>query len=115
MLRDLIMLRKRHFRDLLAAEEGIASNILAARLKQLEACALVSRRPDPENARQVIYEPTPKALDLLPAMLELARWGAKYDANTAAPRELIRRIAAERDEVVAEMRAAHELRARKRK
>jgi DNA-binding HxlR family transcriptional regulator len=108
VLRDLIIVGKRHFRELLAAEEGIASNILTARLKQLETCGILSRRPDPKDARQVIYEPTPKGLDLLPVMLELARWGATYDPATAAPKVLIREIETERQRVIRRIRATHE-------
>jgi DNA-binding HxlR family transcriptional regulator len=107
VLRDLIIFRKRHFREFLAAEEKIASNILTARLKLLEACGIVSRRRDPENARQVIYEPTAKGLDLLPTMLELARWSATYDAGTAAPKGFAQRIEKDRATVISEIRAPH--------
>jgi DNA-binding HxlR family transcriptional regulator len=110
VLRDLIIVGRRHFREFLAADEGIASNILTARLKQLEACGILSRRPDPDDARQVIYEPTPKGLDLLPVMLELARWGATYDPKTAAPKELVRQIETERQKVIRRIRAPHEKR-----
>ncbi len=107
VLRDLIMARKRHFQEFLAASEKIASNILASRLKLLERAELVTRKTDPVHGRRVIYAPTAKALDLLPAMLELVRWSAKYDARTAAPPKLVRRIAEDRDSFVAEIRAAH--------
>lgn len=107
VLRDLIMVGKRHFRDLLAAPEAIASNILAARLKALEAQGLISRRPDPDSGRQYIYEPTTKGLDMLPVMLELVRWSARYDPETAAPRPFVRRLDSDRDAVVAEMRSRH--------
>jgi DNA-binding HxlR family transcriptional regulator len=107
VLRDLIIVRKRLFREMLDAEEGIASNILTDRLRRLEAWGIVTRRPDPDNARQVIYEPTPKGLDLIPVLVELARWGAAYDPQTAAPRGFAQRAARERDAVVAEIRAPH--------
>jgi DNA-binding HxlR family transcriptional regulator len=58
----------------------------------------------------VIYEPTPKGLDLLPVMLELARWGATYDPETAAPKELVRQIETERQKVIRRIRAPHEKR-----
>lgn len=106
VLRDLIVVRKRHFRDLLASDEKIASNILAARLKLLEAAGMVTRRHDPQHGRQVIYEPTAKAMDLLPAILELVRWSAAHDPKTAAPPAMVRRIIEHRDDVVREMRAA---------
>ena len=107
MLRDLIMGRKRYFQELLAGNEGIATNILASRLKLLEAASLVTRRIDPAQARRVIYEPTEKALDLLPVLLELMRWSTKYDAKSAAPRHFVRRLAQDRDGLIADLRAAH--------
>ena len=107
VLRDVIMRRKRHFREFLASEEKIASNILTARLKLLEATGIVSRRPDPQNARQVIYEPTRKGLDLLPTMLELARWGASHDPQTAAPKAFRKRIEKDRAAMIAEISAPH--------
>jgi DNA-binding HxlR family transcriptional regulator len=107
VLRDLVIKRMRLFRELLDAEESIATNILTDRLRRLEAWGIVTRRPDPDNARQVIYEPTPKGLDLIPVMVELARWGATHDPQTAAPRGFVQRAARQREAVVAEIRAAH--------
>jgi DNA-binding HxlR family transcriptional regulator len=107
VLRDLIMARKRHFQELLAGNEGIASNILASRLKLLEAAGMVTRRADPAHARRVIYAPTDKALDLLPLMTELMRWSAKYDAKSAAPAHFVKRLAEDRDGFIADLRAAH--------
>ena len=106
MVRDLVFSRKRYFRDFLAAPENIATNILADRLKTLEAAGIVSRRTDTENARKVIYELTPKGEDLIPALLELVRWGAKHDAETAAPRQFIRRIEKDREVLIAEIKAS---------
>jgi DNA-binding HxlR family transcriptional regulator len=103
VLRDLLFQNKRRFGDFLGSEEGIASNILAARLKRLEGAALVTRRPDPQNRRSVIYEPTQKAIDLIPALLELSRWSGRYDPQTKMPAKLARRIAEDRDALVAEI------------
>lgn len=108
VLRDLVIVGKRHFGDFLESEGGIASNILTARLRLLESCGLLTRRRDPESGRQVVYEPTAKGLDLLPAMLELARWGGTYDPETAAPKAMLRRIRQDRDGVVREIRKARE-------
>jgi len=107
VLRDLIMARKRYFQELLEGNEGIATNILASRLKLLEAAGLVTRRADPAQARRVIYAPTEKALDLLPVLIELMRWSMKYNSRSAAPRHLARRLAEDRNGLIAELRAAH--------
>jgi DNA-binding HxlR family transcriptional regulator len=103
VLRDLLFHGKRHFRDFLASEEKIASNILAHRLKQLAAAGLVTRRPDPDSRRSLVYEPTDKAADLIPALLELTRWSGKYDPHTRVTSKLARRITEDRDELVAEL------------
>ena len=107
VLRDLIMGRKRYFRELLAGNEGIATNILASRLKLLEAAGLVTRRLDPAEARRVIYEPTDKGLDLVPVLIELMRWSTKYDPKSAAPARFVRRLAQDREGLIADLRAAH--------
>lgn len=107
VLRDLILGRKRYFQEFLASNEQIASNILANRLKRFEREGLVTRTNDPEHGRRVIYTPTAKALDLLPVILEILHWGAKYAPKNGAPPELMRRIAKDRTRFVAEIRAAH--------
>ena len=107
VLRDLIMARKRYFQELLEGNEGIATNILASRLRLLEAAGMVTRRADPAHARRVIYAPTEKALDLLPVLIELMRWSMKYNSNSAAPVHLARRLAEDRSRLIAELRAAH--------
>lgn len=106
VIRDLIFSRKRYFRDFLASSEKIASNILADRLKTLEASGIVSRRPDPANARKIIYELTEKGRDLVPALVELVHWGAKYDAETGAPKHFIRRIEKDREGLIAEIKSS---------
>jgi DNA-binding HxlR family transcriptional regulator len=106
LLRDLIIVRKRYFQELLAGNEGIASNILAGRLKLLEAAGMITRRRDPAQAKRVIYEPTEKALDLLPVMIELMRWSTKYDPKSTAPAHFVRRLAEDRDGFIADIRAA---------
>jgi DNA-binding HxlR family transcriptional regulator len=107
VLRDLIMARKRYFQELLDGKEGIATNILASRLKLLEAAGLVTRSADPAQARRVIYAPTGKALDLLPVLVELMCWSMKYISGSAAPAPFVRRLAEGRDGFIADLRAAH--------
>lgn len=106
VIRDLVLARKRHFREFLESGEGIASNILTDRLQRLEQCGIVTRRPDPDNARQVIYRLTDKGKDLIPVVIELMRWGARHDPAAAPPRSVARRIREDRDGFVAELRAS---------
>lgn len=97
VLRDMILYGRQRFRDLLASDEGIASNILTDRLKRLEALGIVSRMPDPTDGRQIIYRVTERGLSLIPVMLEIAAWGAAQDGKTAAPADFVASFHADRE------------------
>ena len=103
VLRDLFFKGRRHYKEFLAAEEGISTNILSERLARLEAEGLITRRRDETNRRHFIYAPTQKSFDLLPAMLEIGLWSAKYDPDTAAPPAVMRRIRNDRDGFIREV------------
>ena len=67
----------RRYTDLVDALPGIGTNVLATRLRDLEACGIVSRRTLPPPAASKVYELTGYGRDLRPAMRELALWGAR--------------------------------------
>lgn len=100
ILRDLLLMNRRRYRELLAAEEGIATNILADRLRRLEQQDIITRARDPEDGRQFIYRATEKGIALIPVLLELSVWGANFDAGTAAPADFTERFAADRDGMI---------------
>jgi DNA-binding HxlR family transcriptional regulator len=102
VLRDLLVRRKRHFREMMVSDEGIASNILAARLKKLEAWGLIARAPDPANKRQIVYAPTEKGKELTPVLVEIAIWSAKHDPNTKVNAGFIRRARRDREALARE-------------
>ncbi len=81
ILRDVLLRDKRHFREFLASEEKIASNILSARLELLVNEGLLIKESDAANKSAAIYKPTEKALALIPMLLELMRWGIVYNPN----------------------------------
>ncbi len=85
ILRDMLILGKRSFKQFLESEEGIASNILSERLSRLEASGLIRRQNVKEDARLVYYLPTAAGQALLPALVEMSYWGAKQDPKTDAP------------------------------
>ena len=79
VLRDMIFGGRRHFRELLTqSEEGIASNILADRLRALAAAGLVTRADDPSHRQKVIYSLTEAAIQLVPVMAALGAWGRRH-------------------------------------
>jgi len=79
VLRDMMFGNRRHFRELLVgSEEGIASNILAARLKHLVAVGLVTRAPDPGHKQRTTLSLTEAAIELLPLIAEMSAWGLRH-------------------------------------
>lgn len=76
IVRDLLVGPKR-FSDLHAGLPGIPTNVLTARLKQLEAGEVVQRRALPRPPGGVVYELTPHGRELEDAVVALGRWGAK--------------------------------------
>jgi DNA-binding HxlR family transcriptional regulator len=79
VIRDLMFGNRRHFRQLLAqSEEGIASNVLADRLRRLEEAGLVSRRDDPSHKQKAIYSLTEAAIELVPLLAHMGAWGRRH-------------------------------------
>ena len=89
VIRDIMFGNRRHFRELLTrSEEGIASNILAARLKRLVETGLLSRSDDPAHRQRGIYSLTEKAIQLVPVLVLLGAWGRRH--LEASPEQAIR-------------------------
>lgn len=79
VLRDMMFGNRRRFRELLnRSEEGIASNILADRLKKLQAQDMITRADDPTHKQKAIYSLTEKAIQLVPIMAMVGGWGRRH-------------------------------------
>jgi DNA-binding HxlR family transcriptional regulator len=79
ILRDMIFGGRRHFRELLnGSEEGIASNILADRLKKLVSQGMLTKADDPSHKQKAIYSLTEAAIELLPVFAQIGAWGSKW-------------------------------------
>jgi DNA-binding HxlR family transcriptional regulator len=76
IVRDLLVGPKR-FSELLRGLPGIPTNILTARLKELEEAGIVQRRAMPRPAAGVAYELSEEGVALEEAVLALGRWGAQ--------------------------------------
>ena len=81
-----LMRGPRRYTDLVDGLSGIGTNVLAARLRDLESHGIVTRATLPPPAASRVYELTEYGRDLRPAMRELARWGARsLGPPSAAP------------------------------
>ncbi|MGQ3077862.1 MAG: winged helix-turn-helix transcriptional regulator [Allorhizobium sp.] len=79
VIRDVMFGNRRHFRELLQnSEEGIASNILADRLKRLVANGLLSRADDPTHRQKGVYSLTEPAIQLVPLLATMGAWGRRH-------------------------------------
>jgi len=76
IIRELMHGPKR-YTDLVDHLHGIGTNILAARLRDLEGNGVVTRRTLPPPAASKVYELTDYGRELRPAMRELDLWGAR--------------------------------------
>ncbi|MFJ6867095.1 winged helix-turn-helix transcriptional regulator [Streptomyces termitum] len=66
----------RRYTDLHADLPGVSTDMLAGRLKDMEATGLVERRRLAPPASAYVYELTPRGRTLLPVLRALAAWGA---------------------------------------
>jgi DNA-binding HxlR family transcriptional regulator len=82
IIRDIVFVGKKTYGAFLKSEEGIATNVLAARLATLEAQGILARASNPADARKDFYTLTEKGLDLIPIVLNIVLWSAKYDARS---------------------------------
>jgi len=73
IIRDLLV-GPRRYGELAAGLARIPSNILAARLKELQEAGIIRRMP---RSRVIVYELTPYGRELEPVVLALGAWGFK--------------------------------------
>lgn len=78
IIRDLMFFKKSTYNDFLKSSEGIATNILASRLKGLEENGIVEKLAHPDSKAKVLYRLTQKGIDLLPILMEVYIWSDKY-------------------------------------
>ena len=115
IVRDLLLGPKR-FTDLRRGLPGIGTNVLAARLKELERAGVVQRRTLPPPAASAVYELTEYGRAVEGPLLAFGRWGAR-SMGTRQPEQALRSewlaVALKaffRPEAAADLRADIELR-----
>ncbi|GAC1674314.1 MAG: helix-turn-helix domain-containing protein [Candidatus Acidiferrum sp.] len=81
IIRDMMLRGFRSYQEFLKSHEGIATNILADRLRKLEAHGIITPERDPSDGRKVIYLLTAKGIDLAPVLTEMVLWAAAHEAT----------------------------------
>lgn len=102
VLRDIVFGNRRHFRELLALnDEGIASNMLASRLKKLVDEGLLTKA-EAARGQRAEYSLTEAGVQTLPVMVALGTWGMNH--RETSPELTIRsRLMAEDPQLVADL------------
>ncbi|MGM1062906.1 winged helix-turn-helix transcriptional regulator [Saccharothrix sp. Mg75] len=78
VLRDVVFVGARHFRELLTGPERISSNILSDRLTSLVEHGLLVRSGDPAHKQKITYSLTEQAIQLVPLIVQLGSWGLRH-------------------------------------
>jgi DNA-binding HxlR family transcriptional regulator len=103
VIRDLMVRGYRTFKDFQGSSEGIATNILADRLRKLEAAGIVEAEAEEKDRRRVNYRLTEKGIDLAPVVLDLLVWSTRHE-DTGAPSGVVEKIEKQRKQFLVEVR-----------
>ncbi len=79
ILRDMMLRGSHTYKGFLECYEGIATNILADRLRKLQAYGIIVAKPDLNDARKSSYLLTPKGSGLAPVLTEMVLWAAAHE------------------------------------
>jgi DNA-binding HxlR family transcriptional regulator len=101
ILRDMMLRGFQSYKEFLQSYEGIATNILADRLKRLIAHGIITTREDPSDGRKLIYVLTPKGMDLAPVLTEMVLWAAKHEETGNQP--LVRQMQKDKEQFIADV------------
>jgi len=102
IIRDMMLRGFQTYKEFLECYEGIATNILADRLRKLVACGIITTKPDPTDGRKVLYALTAKGIDLAPVLTEMVLWAAAHEKTGNQP--LVRQMQADKEKFLAGMR-----------
>ncbi|MEL7196153.1 MAG: helix-turn-helix domain-containing protein [Bacteroidota bacterium] len=83
IIRDIVFYDKQFFKEFRSSKEKIASNILSDRIKKLESAGILVSEIYEKQRSQKVYSLTQKGIDLVPVLVEIMIWSAKYDNELA--------------------------------
>jgi DNA-binding HxlR family transcriptional regulator len=81
IVRDMMLRGFRSYKEFMECYEGIATNILADRLRKLVDYGIITTEPDPGDKRKVNYLLTEKGINLAPVLTEMVLWAAAHEAT----------------------------------
>jgi len=92
IVRDMMLRGSETYTEFLDSYEGIATNVLADRLRRLEGHGIITTERDRKDGRKQICRLTEKGIDLAPVLTEMVLWAAAHEEteNAALVREMRR-------------------------
>lgn len=103
IVRDLMFKGKHYYGEFLLSEEKIATNTLADRLSMLESNGIIKKSSDPSHKQKIMYQLTQKGIDLVPVLVELIMWSAKYDKQSAVEMKFVKSVKRDRAGLISEI------------
>lgn len=85
IIRDMMLRGFRSYKEFLSSYEKIATNILADRLRNLEAHGIIESQNDPQDGRKLIYQLTKKGIELAPVLTEMVLWAGAHEETQNRP------------------------------
>lgn len=89
IIRDLMFKGKVFYGEFLSSAENISTSVLAKRLQKLESQNIIKKTVDRKNRSKLRYALTEKGKGLLPIMLEITAWSARYDDLSNVPKSFV--------------------------
>ena len=102
IIRDMMLRGYRTYNEFLTSHEGIATNILADRLRKLEGHAIITTARDPTDGRRLIYRLSKKGIDLAPVLAEMVLWVSAHEET--GNQDLVRHLRKNKEQVIAAAR-----------
>lgn len=100
IIRDIMFKGRHYFGDFVQSEEKIATNLLADRLAMLEKSGIISKAQDKNHKQKIVYSLTRKGIDLMPMLVEMIIWSAKYDKDSGVEKEFVKSYHQDRDKLI---------------
>jgi DNA-binding HxlR family transcriptional regulator len=97
-----LLLGPRRYTDLVEGLPGVGTNVLATRIRELEAAGIIERTRVPAPTPAVLYQLTADGRELRPVLDSLAVWGSRHltrptSDEAVEPRWLVLSLAAHLD------------------
>jgi len=78
IVRDMLLDKKTTFKEFVACDEKVATNLLSSRLKLLESIGVITKDKLKSNKKENIYLLTDKGIDMAPIIMELVIWSDNH-------------------------------------